>query len=611
MTHYLPYEKSDITGGFWKDRQLLNRKTTIWNVYKRFKETGRFDAFRMDWKEGMPNKPHYFWDSDVAKWLESVAYLTMKQREPELEAIVDEVVGCIERGQDEDGYFNIYFQLFCYEERFRNIHQHELYCCGHLLEAAIAYDQATGRHKFLDCMKKYAAYVKKRFMDEQSTGFRYPGHEEIEIALIKLYDYTGDKQWLDLVMFFLNERGLTPTFVNDDPKHRRTNIQAHLPVREQFTAEGHAVRAGYLYSAMADAAVRTGDEELRNACEKIFDNIITSKMYVTGAVGSTRDGEAFEENFRLPNRTAYAETCANLSLALFARRMECIEPDAKYADTVERVIYNAFLSGTSLDGKAFFYSNLQEIDLTQRRELNDSIRDISKFWYPATQRVEVFSCSCCPPNVTRFVASIADFLYNYTDDTIYVNQYMESTSDFGQTKLSQKTGYPYDGKIAVTLTGEAKKLALRIPGWCDIWEMRKNGARVAPAVEKGYAFVDAADGDVITLELRLEVRRVSANPRLLTDRGMKAVMWGPFVMCMEGVDNGGSLYDVRLVGKDYTPGFDEELKTPVLYCPAERVTVDNLYSDKVTATPFTARLIPYFAFANRGETDMRIWFENV
>ena len=605
MTNYLPHDKIRLTGGFWREKQDLIRKTTIWNVYKRFKDTGRFEAFKMNWKEGMPNKPHYFWDSDVAKWLESVAYLTKEHPEPELEKIVDEVVDDIEKGQLEDGYFNIYFELFELSNRFKKRGYHELYCAGHLIEAAIAYDDATGKHKFLELMLKYAALIKKIFMDDESAAFDSPGHEEIELALVKLYDYTGDRQWLDLALFFINKRGSQEKLPEGDNYHRNTNIQDHAPVREQFTAEGHCVRACYLYCAMADLALRENDEGLKNACERLFADIVNSKMYITGSIGSTKNAEAFEDAYRLPNDTAYGETCAALSLALFARRLARIDTDSVYADTVERIIYNGFLSGLSLDGKSFFYENAQEIDLENREIVRASLHENRNIHFPITERIEVFGCSCCPPNVTRFIPSIGDFLYNFTDDTIYVNQYMASEADFGDFRLTQETNYPFDGKITLRCSA-AKKLALRIPGWCSVWTLKKNGRPMNPEIAKGYASVDAAEGDEIVLDLRIAPKAVRADRRVRADRGLKAVTYGPFVMCLEGVDNGGRLGGVELCG-GFETGFDDELGLPCIYTDAVRVNTDSLYSDNLTETPFCAKLIPYFAFANRGETDMKIW----
>ncbi len=603
LTKILPYYHVSVTGGFWKEKQELIRGVTMANVYKRFSETGRFEAFKQNWQEGMPNRPHIFWDSDVAKWLESAAYLTKLKREPELEAIVDEVVSDIEKNRREDGYYNSYFQHLDAEKIFKIREWHELYCAGHLIEAAIAYDDATGKHRFLELMLDYAALIKRVFMDEGSAAFSSPGHEEIELALVKLADYTGDEQWLELAKFFLEKRGCDNA-VEEFERYRR---QDFAPVREQFTAEGHAVRACYLYSAMADVALRCGDEGLKKACDKLFESITRTKMYITGGVGSTSNCEVFEDEFRLPNDTAYAETCAALSLALFARRMSCMEVDSRYADTVERVIYNAFLSGLSLDGKSFFYENAQEIDLENRQIVRAAIHPNKRMHFPITERVEVFSCSCCPPNVTRFISSIGDFVFSSSEDTLFVNQFMNSEGDFGDAKLTVTTNYPYEGVIAVKLEGAAKKVAVRIPGWCKAWTLKKNGARVASELLNGYAVVECAAGDELTLELELAIRRVRADHRVRADRGMSAVTWGPFVMCLEGVDNGGRLGNVRLVGTTYEKGFDSELGVPCLYTDAVRETVNGLYSDEITAEPFRAKLIPYFTFANRGETDMRIW----
>ena len=329
-------------------------------------------------------------------------------------------------------------------------------------------------------------------------------------------------------------------------------------------------------------------------------------MYITGAIGSTRKGEAFEESFLLPNDTAYAETCAALGLALFARRMGLLNRDSKYADTVERIIYNGFLSGLSLDGKAFFYVNSQEIDLENRKTQRAD-------WKPITERVEVFSCSCCPPNVTRFISSIGDFIYNYTDDTVYVDQYMESDSDFGGFSIEQKTGYPFEGRVNIKLAGADKKLALRIPAWCGKYTLTVNGSALDAEVVKGYAMVDARDGDEICLDLDLTIHHMKADSRVRHIRGLSAVTYGPFVMCMEGVDNGERLGNVKLLGLDCKVELDKSLGLPTVIHPAVREEGEGLYYDVESerSERFDAQLIPYFAFANRGETDMRIWLELV
>ena len=579
---HLPFDKVDITGGFYREKQELNEKVTLGCVYDRFAETGRIGAFEMDYKEGEPNRPHYFWDSDVAKWMESAAYILQKKRDPELEAKIDHLVDCIEKNRMDDGYFNIYFELFCPEKRFTDRDCHELYCAGHLLEAAIAYEKATGKGKFLSLMKDYTELIDRVFRVEDSAGFSSPGHEEIELALVKLYDHTGEKKWLDLALHFVEMRGRGQKPGKDSLHSNYT--QDHLPVREQLTAEGHAVRACYFYSAVADLAKRTGDESLKATAKRLFDNITERKMYLTGAVGSTAAGEAFEGDFVLPLDTAYAETCATLSLALFARRMSELDDDAKYADVIERVIYNGFLSGLSLDGRSFFYENAQKIDLKHRKE---------GVHYPITERVAVFGCSCCPPNVTRFIASVGDFLYNYNNKTVYVNQYMQSRAEINGAVIEQITDYPYGGKIQVKVTGRVNDFALRIPSQCRTFTVDKDGRLV-----NGYYHTGPVENDTVTLDFQSEPQYVSPDERNEYCKGKAAVTYGPFVLCAEGVDNGGDLDNITLTKEKATVNFDGAFA-------GFDVTVPALKNGK----PYELKMIPYYAFANRGETDMSVWFD--
>lgn len=580
MSKYLPFDKVDLTGGFWADKIRLVRDVTLDSVYDRFSESGRIGAFQLNYKQGEPNSPHFFWDSDVAKWMESVAYLTAKERMPEEEARVDALVDCIERGRLKNGYFNIYFQQIAKDMIFKDRDCHELYCAGHLLEAAIAYDKATGKSKFLSLMKDYMRYIKQVFMDEDSAGFSSPGHEEIELALVKLYDYTGEKEWLDLSMHFVNMRGKGRKEGKDSLHSNQT--QDHLPVREQLTAWGHAVRACYLYCAMADLADRCKDRELKHACKCLFDNITKRKMYITGAIGSSSAGETFWEDYDLPNEIAYGETCAALSLALFARRMACLDSDSKYADTAERVIYNGFLSGLSIDGGSFFYENAQEIDLQNRK-------NHPELHYPITERVKLFWCSCCPPNVTRFIPSVGDFVYRYDKNKIYVEQYMQSKADVNGVTVKQKTNYPFGGKIKLTVSKKAL-LALRIPGWCDEYALYRNGEKTVCEKKRGYVEIQADKGDDITLELEIKPKYNYADKRVKDDIGKAAVSYGPFIMCAEGVDNPhlsqATLKEGKIkVGKG-------PFGLPCLTVPAD---------------PAPLTMIPYHAFANRGETDMKIW----
>lgn len=603
----LTVENVTVTGGFWGKKQKLIREVSMQNVYKRFAETGRFEAFNFTWREGDENKPHVYWDSDVAKWIEAVGYISMKEKRPDLEKIVDGVVDAIEKNRMPDGYFNSYFGHIEPEARFTRRNDHELYCLGHLIEGAIAYKRGTGKDKMLRLMIDYADLVYKVFYEEKSAGFLTPGHQELELALVKLYRETNDKKYLDLALYFVDTRGTCPEKDVMPEPIAPENVQSHLPVRAQKQAVGHAVRACYLYSAVADLAKETGDPELFETAKTLFDNITARRTYVTGAVGQNPVGEAFAEDYDLPNQTAYAETCANLSLALFARRMSLIEPNSIYADTVERVIYNSFISGISLDGKSFFYSNMQENDLQVRNRIY-GIKQ--KIFCPADTRVEVFKTSCCPPNVVRTVSSIQDFAYSMDENTLFVHQYMSSVAEADGKSVKIETDYPFDGNISLSYAGRSGAVALRIPGWCKNYTLSKNGERLSPELKLGYAYVEVSDGDKIALSFDMPVRFLEANPRIWVDAGRIAVTRGPIVYCMEGVDNPYPLSDIRLSKSErYEEVFCEEIGYPVLKSVGYTRAWENkaLYDDEDTPTPVPVKLIPYFAFANRGETDMIIW----
>ena len=480
MEQPISYREIEITGGFWRELQTRNREVTVPAVLERFRETGRFDAFTFPtaWPEG--RKPHYFWDSDVAKWIESAAYILQKGPNPLLEQAVEEVVARIEKNQGKDGYFNIYFTVVDPEGRWKNRDAHELYCAGHLIEAAVAYYEATGRDRFLNCMLKYAAHIEKVFMIDGSAAFRTPGHEEIELALVRLARCTEDARWLRLSQWFVERRGRDPEDVAARPDWMRASYnQSHLPARMQTTAEGHAVRAMYLYCAMADLAAQYDDAGLAAACRALFENITQKRMYITGGVGSSRHGEAFTVDYDLPNETAYSETCAAIGLALFCRRMSALEPDGRYADAAERAVYNGLLSGVSQDGGAFFYENPLEIHPALRGR-DSSVRNGEHF--PITRRQRVFGCSCCPPNLTRFIASFADFLFTQDGNTLYVHHYADARTE----QIEMRTEYPREGRVALRLRGMAgRRAALRIPGWCENFHCGAAGT-----LNRGYYYLD-------------------------------------------------------------------------------------------------------------------------
>jgi DUF1680 family protein len=612
----IPFQQIDINNGFWHGRQCLNREETIYAVYDRFKDTGRFDAFKCDWKEGMPNKPHYFWDSDVAKWIESVAYLLEKGNMPDLEKIVDELVDEIEKNQDSNGYFNIWFLTIDPIHRFCDRDAHELYCAGHLIEAAFAYAQATGKHKFLHLMCKYVDYIELRFKRLRDTGFYTPGHEEIELSLIRLYRYTGEKRYLELSKHFLEERGRHNE--NKTVWSSPYNRQDHLPIREMTTAEGHAVRALYLYSAMADLAYETNDESLKTACQNIFKNILQKRMYITGGVGSTRHGEAFTLDYDLPSLTTYAETCAAIALIFFTQRMLLLDTNAVYADVAEKVLYNSFLSSTSLDGRKFFYQNpLEVVPRLSNREV--SMKDSSAHLPPA-QRSEIFNCSCCPPNITRFIASVGNLIYTCNENTLFVHHYMASRANInvGDANVSiiQETQYPVKENVKITVSGmTGKTLAIRLPSWCVNPRIQINDNTAAYECKKGYAMLSIKEEKItIDLSLPMPVTLIYANRHLRDEAGKVAVQRGPVIYCVEEADNGPELWSLSVnaneISKTVT-GNSDFCGIPVLDVPGFRrsETKDDLYIpyEEIRFEPAMLHMIPYFAFANRGECEMRIW----
>ena len=596
----ISYKQVRLTGGFWKAKQDMLRKATVPAVYDRFVETGRFDAFRCDWKEGDPNKPHYFWDSDVAKWMEGAAYLCALRREPELEKIVDDTVALIEKNQGADGYFNIYFTVVEPANRFTDRSRHELYCAGHLIEAAVAYREATGKGKFLDLMCRYADYIYERFYVRRDTGFVTPGHEEIELALVRLAEATGTERYLTLAKFFIDRRGEREDDIYGFPP---SYSQSHLPVRRQTEAVGHAVRAMYLYCGMADVARATRDDALRAACETLFDDVVTRKMYVTGGIGATASGEAFSSPYDLPNATAYSESCAAIGLALFAWRMLRFGADGKYGDVIERILYNNFLSSTSLDGRAFFYENPLAV-VPERARRGDSVTKERAPHLPETRRQAVFDCSCCPPNIVRFLASLGNLICGEDEETLYVHQYMTGTVAFcqkgGQRVLKISTRYPEGGRVTLTVTGGDARVAVRVPGWCE-----KPFETV-----RGYAYFDMKENVPLTLDFGMPIRLISAHPRVFADAGCCAVMRGPVVYCMEGGDNEAPLCDIRLDRRAaFHVGKHPVLPVPQLTVRAwRRPTGEALYAvRRDDYEPTTAVLIPYYAFANRGTAAMQVW----
>ena len=606
-----------ISDGFWSNKQKINSETTIYAVLERFKETGRIDSLNLNWKAGDPNRPHIFWDSDIAKWIEAAAYILAKKPDNTLEKAVDSIINLFVKNQDDNGYINTYFSVVEPDQRWKRRSDHELYCAGHLMEAAVAYYKVTGKDKFLNSMKKYADYIEKVFKIDNSAAFMTCGHEEVELALVKLYHCTGEKRYLELSKFFIDNRGKN----SKDQFYSIYNAysaQDHLPVRDQSTAEGHAVRAVYLYSAMADIAREYEDEELLIACNRIFNNIIHRRMYITGGIGSSRAGEAFTIDYDLPNLTAYTESCAAIGLALFAHRMSLLDSDSIYSDIIERILYNGFLSSVSLDGKSFFYENPLEMhpELINR----DTCIKEGKQKLPLTQRKEVFDCSCCPPNIARFIASIGDFIYTNDEKTLYVHHYISSKTktyiNEKQMEFVQETNYPIYGNVLFTAKGcGVSSIAFRIPYWCENYKFRINGVDEKAIIKNGYAFINLTTQEDITVEIvfDMKIQLIEASPRAQENSGRVAVQRGPVIYCLEAFDNGDLLRDVRIdSGAKFEVVNDDYFGIAVIKAVGYRRKVESFDNDlykpiSENLESIDLKFIPYYGFANRGESEMLVW----
>ncbi len=489
-------------------RQETNRNSTIPSSLERCRETGRIEAFRLQWRPGKPNRPHIFWDSDVAKVLEGMALSLRLFPDPAMATELDQLVELVLSSQQPDGYLNSYFTQVEPDKRWQNLFvNHELYCAGHLIEAAVAHYRVTGKTNFLDGMRRYADCIATVFGRGENQRRGCPGHEELELALVKLADATGEKKYLELAQYFIDERGTSPSsFLAERPDvtgNELKGCQAHLPVREQREADGHAVRALYLYCGMADVAARTGDGELLAACERLFDNVVERRMYVTGGVGSTAHGEAFTVDYHLPNDSAYAESCAAIALLLFADRMLKLTGDAKYREIVERVLFNSLLAGISLSGDRFFYANLPEV-----------AANTFTFGHINKERQPWFGCSCCPTNYCRILPQLGEFCYRRTAEKLIINVPVAMVIEERDFELEIHSDYPVGGKVEVEVR-RAKNLKLEIGG--------------------GSYTVNG--GDRLKLEMALPVRLLYSHPKVTTNAGRAAVMRGPLVYVLESVDN--------------------------------------------------------------------------
>ena len=579
----IPFHTLEITDKFWSERQNTARTKTVWAVYNRFYETGRIPTLDCSKENAEKYHPHIYWGSDVFKWIEGACYMLMLKPDPKLSDAVADCVDKIERGVREDGYYNTYYNTVA-EPIYSKIHDHELYSLGHLIEAAVAHYTLTKSDRLLNIAIRATDHADRAFRLEKTAAFPFPGHEEIELALIKLYDITNEDRFLKLSKHFVDERGKQ---YDDAVLHKKFNneqYQAHKPVREQTEAVGHAVRAVYLYCAIADLSARLDDAELFNVADRLFDDIYYKKMYITGGIGDESHGEKFTLPYHLPNLDAYTETCAALGLALFASRMSAIKQSAKYGDAAERAIFNGMTAGLSLDGDSFFYTNPLEMD-----------KNYHKY---AHVRQKVFGCSCCPPNLTRMIPSIGDLIYSEDQNYLYVHQYISNEGD----GISIKGDYTGDGKM--TVQSQNKNIALRLPSWC------KDFKASAPYTQKdGYLYFDCK---TVEIDFNIKPIFVSCSPLVRNNIGKVAVMRGPIVYCIESQDQPACVFDCKIdTNADITVSDQSYGTFPVLYAKGYTVStnVQHLYSEysKEQLTPCMLKLIPYYTFANRGADDMQVW----
>ena len=614
----VPFTSVKVTDSFWGQRLKASREVTIPLAFSKCEETGRYENFC---KAAHPSSEYKvgglaFDDTDVYKTIEGASYSMQTYPDKKLAKYIDSVLTIVAAAQEPDGYLYTSRTMnpehpheWAGSKRWEKVEDlsHEFYNLGHMIEGAIAHYQATGKKNFLNIAIKYADCVEREIGDKPGQLVRVPGHQIAEMALAKLYLVTGEQKYLDLAKFFLDKRGYTS----------RTDAysQAHKPVLEQDEAVGHAVRAAYMYSGMADVAALTGDTGYVHAIDKIWDNVVTKKLYVTGGIGATSHGEAFGENYELPNMSAYCETCAAIGNVYWNYRLFLLHGESKYYDVLERSLYNGLISGVSLDGGGFFYPNpLESIGQHQRQP-----------W---------FGCACCPSNICRFIPSLPGYVYAVHNKDVYVNLFMSNTSELNvegkKVTLAQTTEYPWNGDIRVSVSPKGKQdftLKIRIPGWVQgevvpsnlytftdnkqlAYAVKVNGEPVESKLDKGYFSIDRQwkKGDVVDVHFDMEPRTVKANSKVEADRGKISVERGPLVYCAEWPDNDFSVLSVFMNRK---PEFTVERKPELLYgideLKTQAQTLGYDETGRLVTKDVTLTLIPYYAWAHRGTGEMAVW----
>ena len=592
----VPVTQVQFTDEFWAPRIEINRTSTLPQCFHQCEETGRIKNFEVAGRlaegkfEGI-----YFNDSDVYKVVEGAAHILATQPDEQIEDYLDQLISKFAAAQQDDGYLNTYYTLVEPDQRWSNLPvMHELYCAGHLFEAAVAYFRSTGKRNLLDIAIKFADHIDGIFGEDKRIGV--PGHQEIELALIKLYEVTGEKRYLNLAAFFIDQRG----------KSGADYCQDHLPVRQQSEITGHAVRAMYLYAGVADIARYTGDPDLFASMDRIWDDVTLRKMYVTGSIGPSGHNEGFTVPYDLPNETAYAETCAAIGMVLWSHRMFLLHGRSQYIDVLERSLYNGLLSGVSLDGSEFFYTN----PLAS---------------YGNHHRQPWFGCACCPTNVVRFVPQVGGYFYAATDDSLWVNLYAANratVSMAGQTvNICQEGDFPWDGHIKLTIeptTPSDFRLYLRQPDWSPQVDLRVNSDRLRdqPANKNGYFELARIwqPGDTVEIDFNMSTQRIVTNPQVKSNLGKVALRRGPMIYCLEAIDNEGSVRDIALPRtSQLEASFESDLLggVTVLRGAANRrgstEWENQLYQTAEADQDIQIMAIPYFAWDSRQAGQMTIW----
>jgi DUF1680 family protein len=615
----VPFNEVQVRDGFWTPRLEINRTVTIPYCFEKCEETDRISNFEK--AAGLKQGKHegiYFNDSDVYKVMEGAAYSLQVHPDTMMRLYLDKLIAIMAGAQWEDGYLYTFYSLPQRqpEMRWTNVKdRHEQYCMGHMLEAAVAHYQVTGDKTFLTIATRCADYLGRVFGPGQRTD--PPGHEEIEIGLCKLYRATGAGKYLDLAKFFLDQRGRTGNRgPKGDGRLYGEYAQDHLPVVEQTQAVGHSVRAMYLYTGMADVAALTGNMEYIKAIDTIWTDVVGSKLYVTGGIGASGGNEGFGGRYELPNLTAYCETCASFANIFWNQRMFLMHGDAKYIDVLERTLYNAALSGISMQGDRFFYPNPLEST-------------------GGNERSPWFGCACCPSNVARFIPSVPGYAYACRGDDLYVNLFLGGEASIqtasNKVTLKQQTEYPWEGAVKITVEPEKNgtfAIHIRIPGWArnepvpsDLYKfvdsvsdkpaVKVNGKRVTPSMDKGFALIERQwqKGDTIELSLPMPVRRVIAHPEVKADRGKVALQRGPLVFCLEGPDNDGNVANLVIpdearVKAEYRPAL---LNGATVLTGNAQVAERTTEGGMIAAGMGRFTAIPYYAWAHRGRAPMTVW----